>query len=89
MRSESSDGPQHVDGRVFPRQLERVMPTVELSGVVMAMMAFLATVIPRLNICCFFWLFIAYISGAAIGIAAELVYRMRHSEFLQALQCEI
>ena len=107
------------------RGVEGAMPTVGLSGVVMAMMAFLATVMPKLSIRCFFWFlvivrtfrvpalaiaalyvaenvldylnrspnsninYVAHISGAAIGVAMGLLYRMRHREFLQELQREI
>jgi membrane associated rhomboid family serine protease len=38
--------------------VEGALPTVGLSGVVMAMMAFLATVVPALSIRCFLWFFI-------------------------------
>ncbi len=38
--------------------VEGALPTVGLSGVVMAMMAFLATVVPTLSIRCFFWFLI-------------------------------
>jgi membrane associated rhomboid family serine protease len=98
--------------------VEDALPTVGLSGVVMATMAFLATVMPALRIRCLFWLFIffrtfripalaiaalyilqnlyeysardaddhinyvAHISGAAIGIAAGLLYRLRHRVYL-------
>jgi membrane associated rhomboid family serine protease len=40
------------------RDLEVALPTIGLSGVVMAMMSFLATVKPTLNIRCFFWFFV-------------------------------
>jgi membrane associated rhomboid family serine protease len=102
--------------------VEGALPTVGLSGVVMAMMAFLATVVPTLSIRCFFWFvvifrtfrvpamaiaalyilenifdftnrdpddninYIAHISGAAIGIAMGLIYRLRHQEYLRDLQ---
>jgi membrane associated rhomboid family serine protease len=102
--------------------VEGALPTVGLSGVVMAMMAFLATVVPTLSIRCFFWFFviirtfrvpalaiaalyilenifdyanrdaddsinyIAHISGAAIGVAMGVIYRLRHREYLQDLQ---
>ena len=40
------------------RGIDGALPTVGLSGVVMAMMAFLAAVMPALSIRCFFWFFI-------------------------------
>lgn len=40
------------------QDVEGALPTVGLSGVVMAMMAFLATVVPTLSIRCFLWFFI-------------------------------
>jgi len=103
------------------RDVVAALPTVGLSGVVMAMMAFLATVVPTLSIRCFFWFlifirifrvpalvlaglfilqnvfdymnvdpsdnvnYVAHISGAAIGVALGIVYRIRHREFLKDL----
>jgi len=111
----------HVAYRYSVAGLEHALPTVGLSGVVMAMMAFLATIMPTLSIRCFFWFLIfirtfrvpalaiaalyiveniydfvhrasdsdinymAHISGAAIGVAMGLIYRLRHSERLTAL----
>jgi membrane associated rhomboid family serine protease len=111
----------HIAYTYSVRGVEGALPTVGLSGVVMAAMAFLATVMPTLRIRCFFWLFIfirtfripalaiaglyilqnlfdystrdvddnvnyiAHISGAAIGIAAGLIYRFRHREYLSEL----
>jgi membrane associated rhomboid family serine protease len=101
--------------------VEGALPTVGLSGVVMAMMAFLAMVAPTLSIRCFFWFliivrtfrvpalaiaalyivqnifdyanrdpndnvnYVAHISGAAIGVAMGLVYKIRHREFIRDL----
>jgi len=55
--------------------VEGAPPTVGLSGVVMAMMAFLATVGPTLRIRCFFWLviFIRTFRVPALAIAALYV----------------
>jgi membrane associated rhomboid family serine protease len=105
--------------------VEGALPTVGLSGVVMAMMAFLATVAPFLRIKCFFWFivfirifrvpalaiaalyvvenvfdymnrdpesninYIAHISGAALGVAAGLIYRFTHREFLREMVHDI
>jgi membrane associated rhomboid family serine protease len=105
--------------------LEGAAPTVGLSGVVMATMAFLATVVPTLRIRCFFWFivffktfrvpalaiaglyivenifdyanreagdninYVAHLSGAAIGIAVGLIYRLRNREYLQDLMSDI
>ena len=102
--------------------VDGVLPTVGLSGVVMAMMAFLATVMPTLNVRCFFWFlvivrifrvpalaiaalyilenvfdyanrdaddtinYIAHISGAAIGVALGVIYRLKYQEYLRELQ---
>lgn len=63
---------------------DTAMPTIGLSGVVMAMMAFLATIKPDLRIRCFFWflVFIRRFSVPALAIAAlyigENLYDYKH-----------
>jgi len=54
------------------RGLEDAAPTVGLSGVVMAMMALLATIMPALKIRCFFWfiVFVRVFYIPALAIAA-------------------
>jgi membrane associated rhomboid family serine protease len=55
------------------RGVEIAVPTVGLSGVVMAMMAFLATVLPALRIRCVFWFFFVFVRifrVPALAIAA-------------------
>ena len=100
------------------RDAELALPTVGLSGVVMTMMAFLATVIPALRIRVFFWFlifirtfrvpalviaalyvlqniydyshqdledntnYVAHLSGAFLGVAMGIIYRVRNKEFL-------
>lgn len=104
---------------------DNAAPTVGLSGVVMAMMTFLATIMPALRIRVFFWFiifvrvflvpalaiaalyvgenivdyaardpesnvnYIAHISGAAIGAAMGIIYRLRNREFLRELRREL
>jgi membrane associated rhomboid family serine protease len=111
----------HIAYTYSVRDVQDALPTVGLSGVVMATMAFLATVVPSLRVRCFFWFiiifrtfripalaiaglyilqnfydythrdaedhinYIAHLSGAAIGIAAGLLYRFRHGEYLREL----
>jgi membrane associated rhomboid family serine protease len=68
------------------RDEEVMLPTIGLSGVVMAMMAFLATIKPMLNIRCFFWflLFIRKFSVPALALAAlyigENIYDYAHRD---------
>lgn len=56
--------------------IESAAPTVGLSGVVMAMMAFLATVMPTLRIRCFFWFLIIVrtFRVPALAIAAFYIF---------------
>ncbi len=68
------------------RGLEVALPTIGLSGVVMAMMGFLAVVQPTLRIRCFFWflLFIRRFGVPAAAIAAlyviENIYDYKHRD---------
>lgn len=56
------------------RGLEIAMPTIGLSGVVMAMMSFLATVKPNLNIRCFFWFFVFIRKFSVPSLALATLY---------------
>lgn len=74
----------HVAYAYSVRDLELALPTIGLSGVVMAMMGFLATIKPGLHIRCFFWflLFVRRFSVPSLAIAAlyivENVYDYTH-----------
>ena len=76
----------HLAYRYSVSGLEDAMPTVGLSGVVFAMMAFLATIMPGLKIRCFFWflLFIRTFCVPVLVIAAlyilENVYDYLHPD---------
>jgi len=54
------------------------LPTVGLSGVVMAMMAFLATVAPTLNIRCLFWFFIIVKTFRVPALAIAALYLVQN-----------
>jgi membrane associated rhomboid family serine protease len=62
----------HLAYRYSVAGVENALPTVGLSGIVMAMMAFLATVAPGLRIRCFFWflIFVRIFRVPALAIAA-------------------
>lgn len=51
-----------------------MLPTIGLSGVVMAMMAFLATIKPMLNIRCFFWFFVIVRKFRVPALALAALY---------------
>jgi membrane associated rhomboid family serine protease len=57
------------------REVVGALPTVGLSGVVMAMMAFLATVAPTLSIRCFFWflIFVRIFRVPALALAGLFI----------------
>jgi membrane associated rhomboid family serine protease len=58
--------------------VEGALPTVGLSGVVMATMAFLATVLPSLRIRCLFWLFIFIRTFRIPALAIAALYILQN-----------
>ena len=64
----------HLAYRYSVAGIENALPTVGLSGVVMAMMAFLATILPDLRIRCFFWFLIIFRTFRVPALAIAALY---------------
>ena len=64
----------HVAYAYSVRDVEGALPTVGLSGVVMATMAFLATVLPTLRIRCFLWFLFIVRTFRVPALAIALLY---------------